>query len=32
MHNAMWAIEDDPVAPDEETLTCCVAIAKAVQD
>ncbi len=32
MHNAMWAIEDDPAAPDEETLTCCIAIAKAVQD
>ena len=32
MHNALWAVEDDTTAPDTMTLTCCVAIAKAVQD
>ncbi len=32
VHNAMWEIEDHPDAPDDDYLTMCVAIAKAVQD
>jgi streptomycin 6-kinase len=32
IHNAMWEIEDHPEAPDDDYLTRCVAIAKAVQD
>jgi streptomycin 6-kinase len=32
IHNAMWEIEDHPEAPDDDYLTLCVIIAKAVQD
>jgi streptomycin 6-kinase len=32
VHNAMWEIEDHPESPDEDYLTMCVTIAKAVQD
>ena len=32
VHNAMWEIEDHPDAPDDDYLTMCVSIAKAVQD
>jgi hypothetical protein len=28
----MWELEDHPDAPDEDYLTMCIAIAKAVQD
>ena len=31
VHNAMWEIHDHPDAPDPDWLTCCVAVAKAVQ-
>jgi len=32
VHNAMWEIEDHADAPNDDYLTMCVAIAKAVQD
>ena len=32
VHNAMWEIEDHPESPDDDYLTMCVTIAKAVQD
>jgi hypothetical protein len=36
MHNALWALQDDPgptrSPATEEWLTTCIAIAKAVQD
>ena len=31
VHNAMWAVQDDP-GPDPSWLTTCIAVAKAVQD
>jgi len=32
VHNAMWEIQDHPEAPDDDYLTTCITIAKAVQD
>ncbi len=32
LHNAMWELEDHPAGPDQDYLTMCIAIAKAVQD
>lgn len=32
VHNALWEVEDHPDAPDEDYLTMCVTVAKAVQD
>ena len=32
LHQVLWAIEAAPDAPDPQTLTCSIAIAKAVQD
>jgi hypothetical protein len=32
LHNAMWEVQDQPEAPDEDYLTTCITIAKAVQD
>jgi streptomycin 6-kinase len=32
VYNALWELEDHPDAPDQDWLTRCVAVAKAVQD
>jgi streptomycin 6-kinase len=32
LHNALWEVQDNPDSPDDDYLTMCIAIAKAVQE
>jgi streptomycin 6-kinase len=32
VYNALWELEDQPDTPDQDWLTTCIAVAKAVQD